>query len=389
MPAPQRAVVVILACAALAALGVECRTWRGPASRAVLPPLEIAPGELDDDALDARLARIEAARGLPFLQRPRLELFDAGDPRLGALVAVTPVPLVRRAGALATAPLERTGVDPAHERISLARPADDVELDVALAFLLDSQHSPRLVATAAQAPGDVGLALRALLAASALATAEGGLGSAPASPPADPLAGDRIEPAPPESRGVLDAKPIFAAQAFLRAQHDREAAFRAPPLSTEQLLRPERRAQDDRPVWLAGPPPALPDCELASDASVGVFALLRALVDRGASAPAKAVAAWRGDRLLVWRCGAAADRWLYAVELDDEPAARAFEQAAARLLPEALGAPDGIERSGRRVAASRGIDPAARAAFGASLQPIEIRRPEDALGLGAAPEARP
>jgi hypothetical protein len=387
MPARLQRLVAALACAALCVLGVECRTTRGPAQRPTRPPLEVAPGEIDDAALDARIARIEEARGVAFVQRPRIELYDAEDPRLRALMAATPVELEKREG-LATRPLERTAVDPTRERISAVRPTDEDELDVALAFLLDAQHAPRLVKIAASVAGDAGLALQSLFAASALATATGGLGP-PVAPPSDVLVDARFGPLPPEARALLGDRPILAAQGFLRAQDDREDAFRRPPLSTEQILRPEAWKRDDRPIWLEGPVPALEGCALAGDTSVGVFALILSLTERDGSIPSRALAGWRGDRLLVWRCDGAPDRWLYVIEHDDERGAQAFAGVAETLLPPALGAPDAIARSRRRVAASAGVEPRARDAFVAALRPRELRLPDDALGLGMPFETIP
>jgi hypothetical protein len=382
MPALPRLVVALIL-AALCVLGVECRTTGGPAQGPTRRPLEIAPGDLDGLALDERIARIEEARGLAFVQRPRVEVYDAEDPRLRALVAATPLELEKRESLFATRPLEHTAVDPTRERISTARPIDEAELDVALAFLLDAQHAPRLVRIASSARGDAGLALQTLFAASALATAAGGLGPPPEEPPADPLAGARIEPLPAEARALLGDRPLLAAQGFLRAQDDREEAFRRPPLSTEQILRPERWRRDDRPVWLAGAPPPVAGCALADDTSVGVFTLFLSLVDRGPGVPSRALSGWRGDRLLVWRCAGGPDRWLYAIEHDDEAGARAFAAVAETLLPPSLGAPDAVARAGRRVAVSSGLEPGVRDAFVASLRPRELRHPDDALGLGA------
>lgn len=371
----SRATTLVLASLAAMSVATECRTTQGP-PRVHSPE----PG----DPLDAWIARTESARGLTFLRRPHLEGVAAGDaslalPRDGAAIA-----LVAPSGMIFTKPFERTAVDHSRDRVLAAPPLAEDEVRVALAFLLDAQNYPSLVADAERAAGDAGVALRALVAASALATAAGGLGPVPEGPLPDALAEPILEaPADPDG-DLFGPIPVLAAQGFLRAIDDREAAFRAPPLSTEQILRPQRWVQGDRPAHLTGAAPVLPGCAIARDESVGVYALVRGFLQRGGSIPSQPLRAWQGDRVVAWHCDGGRFAWIYVAQLDDAESAHRFADAAALLLPTEWPAADGVGRRGRRAFAFHGVVPGDADAFAARLAPREIRRASDAA-MPAAP----
>lgn len=381
---PRLSPVALLALA-LPLLAFECRTTHGPPPAA--PPaldegiVDDGIGATDPAVLDSWIQATEAARGLAFVRRPTLETFAPDAPAFEALRAAMPFPLERREGPWGSRPAERVAVDISRAHVAALRPVDSDEVLLALAFLLDAQHYPRLIENAAGATGDVGRTLRGLLVASAIATARGGYALDPpdAEPLPDFLAEERLEPNP--AMGPFGALPVFAAQVYLHAQQDREAAFRAPPVSSEQLLRPAQGHGADRPAWLAGAIAAPAGCEVASDESVGVWTLLYGLIQRGASAPARGLAAWTGDRLVRWRCEDERALWLYVAELDDEAGARAFAAIVPLLLPPDLEGDPILQRRGRRVSVSSGLTPAEADVIARSLRAVELRSAEQAVAL--------
>lgn len=368
----------------------ECATSGGPGQPSVLERAtryEAEPlraDELQDVGaarLDALVAAVEEARGLRFIQRPALDLVGADDPRLDALRArAETLPLVRPTGSLALPPLERTFAEADRARVVAIGPPNETELRVALAHVLDAQHYPGLVALAPRLAGDVGLAVRALLAASALATAQGGLGPAPNEPPDDALAAATSrEPIEPVPAAALGPSPVLAAVGFLRALEDREAAFVRPPLSTEQILRPGIWKKSDRPMALEGPAPRPEGCILRRDESLGLFALVRGLLIRGGESPGGALAAWRGDRLVVAECAGVEEApWIYVVELDTERDADALRGDLLSLLPSELSRDGRTTRVGARVVAWSGWHDALAVSFADALEAREIRRVEEA-----------
>lgn len=379
MPSLPRPSPVVLLALALPLLAFECRTVQGPPP-APPPALEDASGALDRTVLDAWIEATETARGLAFVRRPTLEILDPEAPAFEALRSAMPFPLERRESIWSSRPAERVAVDVARAHVAALRPVDGDEVRLALAFLLDAQHYPRLVESAADATGDVGRSLRGLLVASAIATATNGRAlDAPDEPPFDLLAEERWE-ANPEI-GPFGALPVLAAQSYLRAQRDPEAPFRAPPLSSEQLMRPAQGRGADRPLWLAGAIPAPMGCEVASDESLGVWTLLLGLIERGASAPLRGLSAWSGDRLVRWRCEPERAAWLYVAELDDEAGARAFASIVPLLLPQDLEGDPILQRRGRRVAVSTGLSAAETDAIVRSLQAVELRSAEQAVAI--------
>lgn len=388
----RRRALSSLALAALAPLSLasECATSGGPGQPSVLERAaryEAEPLRADElqevspARLDALVAAVEEARGLRFIQRPTLDLVTADDPRLEGLRArAAALPLVRPTGSLALPPLERTFAEADRARVVAIAPPSDTELRVALAHVLDAQHYPGLVAYAPRLAGDPGLAVRALLAASALATAQGGLGPAPDEPLVDGLSAatgrDRIEPVP---AAALGSSPILAAVGFLRALEDREAAFVRPPLSTGQILRPARWKQSDRPVALDGPPPAIEGCTLERDESLGLFALVRGLLIRGGRSPGSALAAWRGDRIVVAACAGVEDApWIYVIELGGEREAEALRGSIRSLLPDELAGEGQAAQIGRRIVAWSGWPDEAATSFASALTARELGRIEEA-----------
>jgi hypothetical protein len=126
-----------------------------------------------------------------------------------------------------------------------------------------------------------------------------------------------------------------------------DAALRDPPLSSEQLLHPERwldPAERDDPVFLELPeaPPA--GCAPLLRNTFGELGLRVWLADRrGArSASESPAAGWDGDRMVVWRCpeGVAFAWWLrFDGPADAEEFAVVAEDALAGLEPGLAGAP--------------------------------------------------
>lgn len=326
---------------------------------------------------DSRVRALEVARGLAFLRTPALERVDDDDPALRALRERPDlVPLHRTTGIAREERVERAIADPARDRVLATRAASDAEIALALAHLIDAQRYPTLVARAARATGDPGEALRALLAASAFLTANGGAGPVPEKPPLDVFAGPFFEISAPVSTRAFLRTPFLAATGLIRATADREGLFRAPPLSTEQVLRPARWAGSDRPLRLAGALPALPGCSVVRDESLGLFPLVRSVVERGGRVAGRALAGWGGDRLVVEDC-AGRSAWLYVIVLDEPGDAADFVEAVDLLLPAELERPFVARQRERRVIAAHGVDADLATAFGVGLTAQPIRNLDD------------
>lgn len=334
-----------------------------------------APQPEPAEAAFARLvAETESARGLRFARPPALAQLDEGSATARALAAAAAsAPLEIVAPGEEPRALARAAPDLAHDRVMALRDADPLEIRLCLAHLLEAQHRPALAQLARELRGDAGRALRALLAARALATATGGLAAAPGDTAPDLFAAATLDVSDAHPEVLRVGIPTLAALDFLRAQRDPDAPLAHPPLSTEALLRPRRFAAGDEPLALVGDPPALPGCSVARDESLGLFLLLRAFAARGGRIPALALAGWSGDRAIELRCDAGSSAWLYVIELDTEPAAAAFLAAAEALLPADLEGPFVSERRGRRVTLSRAIPARERAAFERSLTARPLR----------------
>jgi hypothetical protein len=158
-----------------------------------------------------------------------------------------------------------------------------------------------------------------------------------------------------------------------------EAAL-APPLSSEQLLHPEKYldpARRDAPLCLSLPAEGLapaPDCLELHQQSYGELALRLWLSERLGAEPgadshveAEAAAAaegWAGDRAVFFECAAGgAFGWL--VRFDSPEEAREFSASAERALEEleesaGLAGPARAELSGDAVLVSAGLDASGR-----------------------------
>lgn len=162
-----------------------------------------------------------------------------------------------------------------------------------------------------------------------------------------------------------------------------DAAFRDPPLTSEELLHPELYLGSGprAPMpWLAldERAPGLAGCRVEESNGFGELGLRIWARERGASeaAAAAAAAGWDGDRAALLACGSATGfAWL--VQFDAEVDALEFARIAS--------APPGarLDRSGRRVLVSLGLgEPERRGALAAP----ERRFSDLASYLAARPE---
>lgn len=145
-----------------------------------------------------------------------------------------------------------------------------------------------------------------------------------------------------------------------------DAALRDPPLTSEEVLHPELYlGPEPRPAlaWLAldERTPGLEGCRFSESNGFGELGLRIWALERGASEPRAEGAAqgWDGDRAALLDCGAGPGfAWL--LQFDAEADAAELQSLGATSAEVAL------ERSGRRLLLSRGLDaPARRAALAA------------------------
>jgi len=144
-----------------------------------------------------------------------------------------------------------------------------------------------------------------------------------------------------------------------------DRALARPPLSSEQLLHPERYGDpSEAPRFLELPEVALPGCALRHRDTLGELGVRLWLAER--RGPRSAVEGpadgWEGDRLAVWDCnGAAALAWLLHLESPAEARELAVvAEDATRGLAAGLRGPPEVEVAGSRLLVSAGLDPAAR-----------------------------
>jgi hypothetical protein len=339
-------------------------------------PLTDERGDVDPSAFAALIESVERVRGLRFIRRPELRLVEPGAPELAALEekaqALVPiredaVSSVSRPSKLAEGAkiTQRTGAPPRaaafpdFERAVVAGliPLEPGDVRRALGRLLDGQHYPRLVEAALRLQGDGGIALRALLAASANAVAAGSWFPGCLLVEADVLF------KAPKIQGVVQGQAVFdavrtppeAAALLLLTLDDPETAFRSPPLSTRQLLSPAAYLASDRPIRLVGSPPARAGCNVVEDESFGVLRLLVGLSSSGASLTGGSFARWKGDRFLRFSCDDGRAPWIYVVEFSGERAPSDFEERIGALLPTSLARPPTSVILGPRIAAWEGI----------------------------------
>lgn len=351
----ERGTLAGLAVLGIAALGSICEPGAiRVTNRPPDPVLVDANGEVQRDGFDALVAAVEKQRELGFIQHPTLELLDPDDAHLPSLRAAAQAlePCPRASTPPQEDPAGSCFPDPSLEWIDCVAPPDLEQAARALGRLLDAQNYPRLASVARVLPGDPGVALRALLAASAK--------GAPAQVPIrdqDPFDLFELDVIEVEREENPAAGCVAIAEHFLNAQSDREAPFRRPPLSTKQLVSPKRYRAAERPTILVGSPPPLAACKVASDESVGVARLLVELLAKGGSLPGSLLAGWQGDRGVRFACDDERTPWLYVAELSDPERAAAFAQAIQRMLPGAFGGASAAHTIGRRVVViSRGLD---------------------------------
>jgi hypothetical protein len=373
----------ILGAAGLLGAG-QCQPPTPPAATPTPPAAALVDdqGGVDRTAFDALVAEIERVRGLRFVRRPDLGLVDPTSPEWAALAKTAsgfePIPPILASASSASPPVPASvGAalpDLDHNRVLAVAPLQPNEVRWALARLLDAQEYPRLVALAPHLPGDAGIAVRAVLEASARAAAGGTWFKGP-------YRGEEIDLLRNPPPGLGPRLPAAGVAALLMIQLDEpEVVFRKPPLSTKQLLSARDYLASDRPLRLRGPAPSLEGCQVGADESVGVYRLLFDESLANDRPTRESLAAWKGDRLVRLVCRGREGAWIYVAELSGAPQAKAFASHAIRLLPSDLGAPTGTRVVGTRVVAFRGIDPTSALAFAGALEADEVSRLEAWLG---------
>jgi hypothetical protein len=169
------------------------------------------------------------------------------------------------------------------------------------------------------------------------------------------------------------------------------AALADPPLSSEELLHPERYLAPSRRRPLALFPEDAagfaPECETAATSSYGELGLRVRLIEGGiAEAQAERVAdGWDGDRAWLLDCArGSVVAWLF--QFDSESDARELADVAPRAgwpARAGLAGPAHVERHGRRVLLSTGLDAGARRFL------LERLEPTRHAGLAALLRERP
>jgi hypothetical protein len=356
----------VVALLGIAALGAVCEPGAiRVVNRPPDPILVDADGEVEQRGVDELIAAVERERGLRFIQHPTLELLAPDDARLPSLRAAARArEACPRAEAVAMEAGGRCFPDPSLEWIDCMVPPDLEEARRALRRLLDAQNYPRLARLAPATSGDPGVALRAVLAASA----NGAPASAAPFDEGDPVELFELPVIDVDRRDAASEGCGAIAAHFLSLQRDREAPFRNPPLSTKQLVSPKRYRAGERPVLLIGSPLEVAGCRVESDASVGVARLLVELLAKGGSLPGPLLAGWEGDRGVRYACDDGRAPWVYVAELSDPERAAAFAQAIGGLLPGEYADPSASRAVGRRVVAtSAGIGPQRAIAWATAL----------------------
>ena len=147
------------------------------------------------------------------------------------------------------------------------------------------------------------------------------------------------------------------AEGYRLAAGERGAVLDAPPVSSEQVLHPERRREAFEAIDLAAVRAELPArCRVVQENSageLGIATLLQDLALSGQQAPSSASEGWDGDRYLAARCD---DRreFVWLTVWDSDADARDFESAY-RVIAEAVRVRAGlvgnpvVRRAGREV----------------------------------------
>jgi hypothetical protein len=373
--------------------GNDCRPAQPAGPSGVEPQLTDARGDPDSGGFAQLVESVERTRRLHFVRWPMLVVMDPSAPELAALErqtrALLPLPDGERPRSLGEAqgkatetgdatPALAAAAFPDFERAEIvASPPLRIEaLRRALGRLIDGENYPRLVEAAPRVPGDGGIALRALLAVSADATAAGSWfpGGLHLPEAQAPLTAPRIE-------GLFGGKPAFdvatgplqSAGFFLLSLDDPERAFRSPPLSTKQLLSPPAYLASDRPIRLIGVPPPFPHCNVRDDASLGVLRLLIGLSRSGASVAGESLARWKGDRLVRLSCEDGRAPWIYVAEFAGDVPPRDFEARIDALLPGDLTRPLQSVKLARRIAAWSGLEAETATVFARTLGSREVK----------------
>jgi hypothetical protein len=398
-----------------------------------VPP---APTPVPSVRIRALAARAESARELRFLAPVRAEAVEtAGVPALLAreLDRMTPPEQMRRDGALAEAVgLLPEGTDlralvlgweaasvagfytPSAGRLYVVQGAaaagsgeQSAVLVHELGHALQDQHTKLIELTIGlRANDDLLFAIGAFLEGDALWTElrdEAHTFGLPQPSAAEFAA--RFEVDAPEGDGVprllresfLRQYPLGYALAYELVQRGGVAALTAaladPPLSSEELIHPERYLERSKRRPLALFPEAPdgfapePGCAPVASTSYGELGLSVWLAEGGLDGVTleRVADGWDGDRAWLLDCprGAVA-AWL--IQLDSEADARELEVVAPRAgwpARAGLAAPAQVERRGRRVLLSSGLEPAGRAFLLGSLEPARYR------GLAALLRERP
>jgi hypothetical protein len=199
-----------------------------------------------------------------------------------------------------------------------------------------------------------------------------------------PLAGSELEQAPAIVRVPLLSSYVDGL-AFCASLHGSggfaavDRAHTSPPVSTEQVLHPERFAEPDVPTSLSLP--ALPELEAAGyelvrEDTLGELEMGVYFSQAGSLEEAKRAAeGWDGDRIRVYRDRTGKDRPAAVVWLsvwDSERDAEQAETASLRALGAAgrgLKERSGVYRRRERVLTLRELTPELRAALAAQLVP--------------------
>jgi hypothetical protein len=365
--------------------GNDCRPAQ-PGGAGAEPLLADARGAPDSSAFARLVESVERARGLHFVRRPMLVVVEPNASELAALErqarALLPMPEAGRAssqrGAQGKDKALSAAAFPDFERAEViaSPPLRTEELRRALGRLIDGENYPHLVEAAPRVPGDGGIALRAILAVSADATAAGSW-----FPGGLHLLEEQALLNAPRIEGVVRGKPAFdtatgplrCAGFFMLSLDEPERAFRSPPLSTKQLLSPVAYLASDRPTRLVGVPPVSARCQVVEDESVGVLRLLIGLSQSGGSVTGDSLARWRGDRLVRWSCDDGRAPWIYVAEFAGEPAPRDFADRIDALLPGDLPRPVHSVTLARRIAAWSGLDVEAATVFARTLGSHEVK----------------
>jgi hypothetical protein len=417
--AAERQLTALLAFSLALALALGCAAPPAPSSAAGLV-------RLPSEQLAPVAARVEAARGLAFahapdgwlvpqpalralLEReqdrsaPQRELARGAE--LAASLGLVPRGFDLRAGVLAFQELNAAGFySPRDDRLYVVEGAasagaldSDALLVHELTHALQAQHLRDFGALLAlRGDDDLAFALTAWLEGEAtfieLADAAARSGR-PRQTPSElaaqfPSAESISELPRVVAAALLEAYPLgYALVDGLVARGGIAAldtVYANPPLTSEQLLHPERARQ---PLAELARTPALRGCRVRATNCYGELTVRSWLEALGASraAAASAAAGWDADRAWLFECGGrSASAWLLAY--DDEAEARELERELRARGPQGGEGALALTPSGARLLVSHGLGDAQRARLLALPPPREFR--DLGAWLAAHPAAR-